>query len=73
MAIVEGRWFDKSREIPGITANLLTGSKRAIRVLRTSQRQQNSIFYFDLSNISKTIFDITSNATKNTIRKKKFK
>ncbi len=30
MAIVEGRWFDKSREIPGITANLLTGSKRAI-------------------------------------------
>jgi hypothetical protein len=32
MAIAEGRRFDKSREIPGITANLLTGSKTAIRV-----------------------------------------
>jgi hypothetical protein len=32
MAIVEGRRSDRSREIPGITANSLTGSKRAIRV-----------------------------------------
>lgn len=32
MAIMKGRQFDKSREIPEITANLLTGSKRAIRV-----------------------------------------
>jgi len=32
MAIMKGRQFDKSREILEITANLLTGSKRAIRV-----------------------------------------
>ena len=29
---MKGRQFDKSREIPEITANLLIGSKRAIRV-----------------------------------------
>ena len=34
MAIVEGRRFDKSREIPEITANLLPGSKRAVKVYR---------------------------------------
>ena len=42
MSIVEERRFNKSREIPGISANLFTGSKKAVRVLRTSQRQQNS-------------------------------
>jgi len=32
MTIMKGRQFDKSREIPEVTANLLTGSKRALRV-----------------------------------------